>query len=208
MGSGGLRVASPLGVFARPDEAVAAVQPHHAVVPRSWLSSGAKSGTTGISHRSDGGRALSTGAGAPRRISLDCRPVAMSERLNTPIILGFPRRSSPDSIPSVSACRSAESRRSSFRRWRELPRRMGAGDVRITTGQDFIVPNVAEARLPQLIKEPILQGASARSVGVDARAGELHRHRLLPYGADRNEGARAQDRARARAYDGCAVESC
>jgi ferredoxin-nitrite reductase len=38
-----------------------------------------------------------------------------------------------------------------------IAERYGTGDVRITTGQDLIVPNVAEVDLPQLTHEPILK---------------------------------------------------
>ncbi len=38
-----------------------------------------------------------------------------------------------------------------------IAERYGTGDVRITTGQNLIVPNVAEAHLPQLTNEPILE---------------------------------------------------
>ena len=41
----------------------------------------------------------------------------------------------------------------------DLAERYGSGDVRVTTGRNLIVPNIAESRIGALRDEPIFQGA-------------------------------------------------
>ena len=60
-----------------------------------------------------------------------------------------------------------------------LARRYGSGDVRLTVSQNAIIPNVPEACLPQLLNEPLLDAPVSHPCPYDARAGELHRQRLL-----------------------------
>jgi NAD(P)H-dependent nitrite reductase large subunit len=156
MGSGGLRAASPLGVFARPDEAVALCG-HITLLFRDHGSRRARNRARlaflidqmGVDRfrkeleRRVGYRLLAAGRDARTSehadhlgISPQKQPGLFSVGLSVPV-----GRITAQQLSEVA--RAAE--------------RYGSGDVRITTGQDFILPNIAEARLQQLIKEPVLQ---------------------------------------------------
>ncbi len=156
MGSGGLRIASALGVFARPDEA-AALCSHITLLFRDHGSRRARNRARlaflidqmGVERfrqeleRRVGYRLLPAG-----------RDVRTSDRSDH---LGI----SPQKQPGlVSVGLSVPVGRITSQQLAEVARiadRYGTGDVRITTGQDLIVPNVANADLPKLTHEPILK---------------------------------------------------
>jgi ferredoxin-nitrite reductase len=156
MGSGGLRVASPLNVFAKPDEA-ASLCSHIALLFRDHGSRRARNRARlaflidqmGVERfrqeleRRVGSRLLPAG-----------RDVRTSEHADH---LGI----SPQKQPGLcSVGLSVPVGRVMAHQLLEVGRiaeRYGTGDVRITTGQDLIVPNVSEAHLRQLADEPILK---------------------------------------------------
>jgi ferredoxin-nitrite reductase len=156
MGSGGLRVASPLGVFARPDEAVALCsqitllfRDHGPRRARNRARLAFLIDDIGIDRfrkeleRRVGYRLLTAGR--------DARTAEHADHL------GISRQRQPG-LYSVGL--SVPVGRITARQLSEVARvaeSYGSGDVRVTTGQDLILPNIAETRLPQVIKEPIVQ---------------------------------------------------
>ena len=60
----------------------------------------------------------------------------------------------------------------------------GSGDIRVTTSQNVIVPNVPDGALAALGREPLLAELRPRSARRLPRSGQLHRHRLLSFRAD------------------------
>jgi NAD(P)H-nitrite reductase large subunit len=165
MGSGGLRVASHLNVFATPGEA-AALCSHITLLFRDHGSRRARNRARlaflidqmGVERfrqeleRRVGYRLLTAG-----------RDMRTSEHADH---LGISRQRQPGlysvglSVPvgRITATQLVEVARAA--------ETYGSGDVRITTGQDLIVPNIAEAHLPQLIDEPILEQLPHEPSGV------------------------------------------
>ena len=69
----------------------------------------------------------------------------------------------------------------------------GNGEIRITTSQNVIIPNVPEDDLSRLLAEPLLLELSADPPEVIPGVGGLHRQGLLPLLSDRDQGIGRQD---------------
>ena len=78
----------------------------------------------------------------------------------------------------------------------DLAENYGNGQIRLTVGQNLIIPNVPDRMIGELTERARAPGATLRSFRGHARSGELHRHGLLPFRFDRDQGVGAEDRAR------------
>ena len=156
MGSGGLRAASPLGVFARPDEAVALCS-HIALLFRDHGSRRARNRAR-LAFLIDQMGVDRFRKELERRVGYRLLPAGRDARTSEHADhLGISRQQQSGLLSiglSVPVGRITAQQLSEVARVAE---KYGSGDVRITTGQDVILPNIAEARLQQLVNEPILQ---------------------------------------------------
>jgi ferredoxin-nitrite reductase len=155
IGSGGLRPATPLGVFCRIEEA-AGICSHIALMFRDYGARRARNRARlaflieewGIDRfRQElelrlGGRLLPAGRDARTTrhhdhlgISRQKQPGLCSVGLNVPV-----GRITADQLFALA----------------DVAQRYGSGNVRITTSQNVIVPNVAEHLVPQMTSEPLL----------------------------------------------------
>ncbi len=156
IGSGGLRPATPLGVFCRPEDA-ASLCSHITLLFRDHGPRRARNRARlaflieewGIDRfrseleRRVGGRLLPQGRDARTNrhhdhlgISRQKQPGLCAVGLNVPV-----GRITSDQLTGLA----------------RVARRYGTGDVRITTSQNVIIPNVAEGVLPQMTSEPLLR---------------------------------------------------
>jgi NAD(P)H-nitrite reductase large subunit len=156
VGSGGLRLASPLGVFVRPEMA-ASLCSHITLIFRDYGSRRARTRARlsflvdawGIDRfraeleRRTGHRLMTAGR--------DVRTARHADHLGI----------SPQQQPGFHAVGlSVPVGRITARQLTEVARVAecyGTGDVRVTTGQNLIVANVPESRLAALVGEPILE---------------------------------------------------
>jgi NAD(P)H-dependent nitrite reductase large subunit len=155
IGSGGLRPATPLGVFCRPQEA-AALCSHITLMFRDYGPRRARNRARlaflieewGVDRfrqeleRRVGDRLLPPGRDARTTrhhdhlgISRQKEPGLCAVGLNVPV-----GRITADQMFALA----------------RLAQRYGTGDVRITTSQNVIVPNVPESALPEMTAEPLL----------------------------------------------------
>jgi NAD(P)H-dependent nitrite reductase large subunit len=156
IGSGGLRPATPLGVFCRPEDA-AGICSHITLIFRDFGPRRARNRARlaflidewGIDRfrqeleRRVGGRLMSPGRDARTTrhhdhlgISRQKQPGLYTVGLNVPV-----GRITADQLTALA----------------HVAQRYGSGDVRITTSQNVIVPNVAEHLLPEMTSEPLLR---------------------------------------------------
>ena len=166
MGSGGVRLASPLDIFVEPERAaalcaeivllfrdygsrVARNKARLAFLVESW---GVARVRAEVQNRM-GGTLLSSGRDARVTQSAD-HPGVGQQKQNGLSYVGSPCRSgeSPPQLAEIARVASV----------------YGNDDVRLTTGQNVIIPNVVDHRLPALLSEPrcascrpIHQGPSA-----------------------------------------------
>jgi ferredoxin-nitrite reductase len=155
IGSGGLRPATPLGVFCRPEDA-AGICSHITLMFRDYGARRARNrarlaflieewGIDRFRHELElrlGQRLLPAGRDARTTrhhdhlgISRQKQPGLCTVGLNVPV-----GRITADQLFALA----------------DVAHRYGSGDVRITTSQNVIVPNVAEHLLPQMTSEPLL----------------------------------------------------
>jgi NAD(P)H-nitrite reductase large subunit len=156
VGSGGLRLASPLGVFVRP-EAAASLCSHITLLFRDFGSRRARNRARlaflidawGVDRfrkeleRRVGHRLMTAG-----------REVRTAKHADH---LGIARQRQPQlhSVGlSVPVGRITSGQLAGVARLADV---YGTGDVRVTTGQSFIIPNVHESRLRSILDEPLLQ---------------------------------------------------
>ena len=156
VGSGGLRLASPLGVFVRP-EVAASLCSHITLLFRDYGSRRARNRARlaflveawGVGRFRDelerrvGHRLMTAGR--------DVRTAKHADHLGV-----MPQRQ--PGLHSVGL--SVPVGRITARQLSDVARlaeAYGTGDVRITTGQNLIVPNVHESRLEPMLAEPVLQ---------------------------------------------------
>ncbi len=156
IGSGGLRPATPLGVFCRPEDA-AGLCSHITLMFRDYGPRRARNRARlaflveewGIDkfrrelERRVGERLLPQGRDARTTrhhdhlgISRQKQPGMCAVGLNVPV-----GRITADQLSGLA----------------RVARRYGNGDVRITTSQNVIVPNVPESALPEMTSEPLLR---------------------------------------------------
>jgi ferredoxin-nitrite reductase len=165
MGSGGLRIASPLGVFARPEEA-AALCSHITLLFRDHGSRRARNRARlaflvedwGVEHlrgeleRRVGHRLLSQGR--------DARDGKSSDHL------GVSRQKQPGLCSvglTVPVGRITSQQVGEVARLADV---YGNGEVRITTGQNLIVANVPEKAVSMMTREPLLRELSHEPSGI------------------------------------------
>ena len=156
VGSGGLRLASPLGVFVRPEEA-ASLCSHITLLFRDYGSRRARNRARlaflieawGVERfrkeleRRAGHRLMTAGR--------DVRTARHADHLG----ISAQREAHLRSIGlSVPVGRITSPQLEEVARLADL---YGTGDVRITTGQNLIIPNIQESSLPQLVSEPIVR---------------------------------------------------
>ena len=156
IGSGGLRPATPLGVFCRPEDA-AGLCSHITLIFRDYGPRRARNRARlaflieewgierfrGELERRVGERLLSQGR--------DARTTRHHDHL------GILRQKQPGLCAvglNVPVGRITAEQMFDLAR---VARRYGNGDVRITTSQNVIIPNVAESHLPALTSEPLLR---------------------------------------------------
>jgi NAD(P)H-dependent nitrite reductase large subunit len=156
IGSGGLRPATPLGVFCRPEDA-AGLCSHITLMFRDYGPRRARNRARlaflieewGIDRfrreleRRVGARLMSQGRDARTvrhhdhlGISRQKQPGMCAVGLNVPV-----GRITADQLSGLAG----------------VARRYGNGDVRITTSQNVIVPNVSESALSEMVGEPLLR---------------------------------------------------
>ncbi len=156
IGSGGLRPATPLGVFCRPEDA-AGLCSHITLMFRDYGPRRARNRARlaflveewGIDkfrrelERRVGERLLPQGRDARTNrhhdhlgISRQKQPGMCAVGLNVPV-----GRITADQLSGLA----------------RVARRYGNGEVRITTSQNVIVPNVSESALPEMTSEPLLR---------------------------------------------------
>lgn len=156
VGSGGLRPATPLGVFCRPDDA-AGLCSHITLIFRDYGPRRARNRARlaflveewGIDRfrreleRRVGERLLPQGRDARTNSHRDHLGISRQKQsemfavgLNVPV-----GRITADQMFGLA----------------QVARRYGNGDVRITTSQNAIIPNVPEALLPEMTREPLLR---------------------------------------------------
>ena len=70
----------------------------------------------------------------------------------------------------------------------DLAERYGNGDIRVTVGQNLIVPNIPETRIGALTDEPLFQELPYDPSPIMRGLVCVHRQRLLRAGADRDQG--------------------
>jgi NAD(P)H-dependent nitrite reductase large subunit len=156
IGSGGLRPATPLGVFCRPEDA-ATLCSHITLIFRDYGPRKARNRARlaflveewgierfrGELERRTGSRLLQQGR--------DARTTRHHDHL------GISRQKQPGLCTvglNVPVGRITSEQLSSLAR---VAQRYGTGDVRITTGQNVIVTNVPERMLPEMTSEPLLR---------------------------------------------------
>ena len=161
-------------------------------VPRPRIARGAQPRAALVSGRERGapiGSGANWSSGWGGRSSVPGRMRAIQRRRRShrhrPAEAGRPQ------LRRAARRRSVACPRASCAMSRASPSEYGNGDIRFTTSQNVIIPNVPTRSLPALAERAAAARAAARSAGRHARAGRLHRHRLLPLRADRNQGARA-----------------
>jgi ferredoxin-nitrite reductase len=156
MGSGGLRVASPLGVFVPPEEA-AALCSHITLLFRDHGSRRARNRARLAFLIDDWGikrfrSELERRVGSPlRSAGRDARSGKSADHV------GIARQGNPDLCSvglSVPVGRITSGQLADVAR---LARVYGSGDVRITTGQNVVITNVPHAKIPALTAEPVLR---------------------------------------------------
>jgi NAD(P)H-dependent nitrite reductase large subunit len=156
IGSGGLRPATPLDVFCRPEDA-AGLCSHITLIFRDYGARRARNRARlaflidewGIERfrkeleRRVGGRLLPQGRDARTTRHHDHLGISRQKQsglcavgLNVPV-----GRITADQMLDLGRVAAS----------------YGNGDVRITTGQNVIIPNVAESRLPEMTSEPLLR---------------------------------------------------
>lgn len=84
----------------------------------------------------------------------------------------------------------------------DLVENYGSGQIRLTVGQNLIIPNVPDNKIGDLTAEPILKDLRYDPSEVDARPRQLHRHGLLPLRSNRNQGLGAENCSRSRSEAG------
>jgi ferredoxin-nitrite reductase len=156
MGSGGLRVATPLGVFVPPEEA-AALCSHITLLFRDHGSRRARNRAR-LAFLVDAWGIGRFRAELERRVGAPLRSQGRDARSGKSADhLGISRQRDPDlrsvglSVPvgRITSPQLAEVAR--------LAKVYGSGDVRITTGQNVIITNVPEAKIPALSTESVLR---------------------------------------------------
>ncbi len=155
MGSGGVRLASPLDIFVEPERA-AALCAEIVLLFRDYGSRAARNKARvaflveswGVAKvRAEvqsrmGGSLLSSGRDARGTQSADHLGVGRQKQSGLSYVgLAVP-------VGRITAPQLAEVAR--------IASVYGNGDVRLTTGQNVIIPNVADHRLPALVSEPLL----------------------------------------------------
>jgi NAD(P)H-nitrite reductase large subunit len=165
LGSGGLRLATPLGVFVRPEQA-ASVCSHITLLFRDHGSRRARNRARLAFLIEDWGvdrfrRELERRLG--ERLLGPGKDVRNSKHADH---LGITRQKQPSLYAvglSVPVGRITADQLSGIARVAEM---YGSGDVRITTAQNLIVPNVEEARVQALTAEPLLGELSPNPSGI------------------------------------------
>ena len=90
----------------------------------------------------------------------------------------------------------------------DLAENYGNGQIRLTVGQNLIIPNVPDRMIGELTERARAPGATLRSFRGHARSGELYRHGLLPFRFDRDQGVGAEDRARSGSASSARPSRC
>lgn len=155
MGSGGYRIASPLDVFVRPEEACAVIA-EIALIFRDHGSREARNRARLAFLIEDWGPAyfrteLERRLGyALERAGEDIRHDGQTDHIGV-----FPQRDGTSYVGMLVPVGRA--RGSQFEELAELATTYGSGDIRFTVGQNAIIPNVAAENLAALLGQPLLQ---------------------------------------------------
>jgi ferredoxin-nitrite reductase len=156
IGSGGLRPATPLGVFCRPAEA-AAICSHITLLFRDYGPRRARNRAR-LAFLIDEWGVDRFRQELERRVGERLMPQGRDARTTRHHDhLGITRQKQPGFFAvglNVPVGRITADQLFGLAR---LARQYGTGDVRITTSQNVIVANVAEQRLPQMTGEPLLR---------------------------------------------------
>ena len=192
MGSGGCRIATPLDIFVEPARGRGALRGDRVALPRPRLARGAQHGAPGVSVEEWGvdgsGASWSSGSGAAARARRTRRAHPAQRRSH--------RHSASRSRPGLNyvgllvagrprACAAAA--RGCARRRRSTATATCASRPPRTSS----FPNVPDAIGCRGSKRAAAARAAARSARRHPRAGGVHRHRLLPLRADRDQRDRA-----------------
>ena len=151
-----LRPATPLDVFVTPERSGRDLRTHHAHLQRPRLARGPQPRPAGVPDRRPRHRLVPRRAGAPRRPRTLARRRRSAAKGHTDHV-GIYRQKQPGLNYAGLLVPVGRITTKQMRGVADLAERYGNGEIRVTTGQNVILPGIPDGKLGDFEKEPLLK---------------------------------------------------